>query len=910
MAKNEYILDVTRRERKARSKRLRELGGGGSGGSGSTVVEISGSQSGGNTHGHANLSTLDKLQADDADYLYLDQLREGRDEDGNAVWETVREKSKSGWADRSEHSETSDYADGSRESEHSVESDHALSADNSTLWNGERFGDWLDQPLRHEDSVLFGEVSSDILRSATQFSDGLLGCGFKLWMDEDGVAQLCLDRLTVRQTMVVLELLIEKIRNVGGQIVVSAANGRIKSVEESDSAYRIKFEQDNMFVRHDMMRVQTFSGGHLKSYWVEIFATEGTTAVHVMKNEFEEWGCVPEVGDECVLMGNTENVMRQNLILISATEDGQPRVDVLDGVRGKNLVGCLRARFGNLDGIEDDHFPADNQPHGNGLYADNAYLKGTFLLNNGEDVKTRFEVTEGKIEAAVSGLRQDVALDKGFLSNPSFGDGLSKWSTESETVFWLAGNKWIWANNAMLSKKGDGGSVTRDKGRTVVRIKNKYIQQQYGNLNVIPEMSTNADGLKEAKPVYLSFYYRCAKAGHLTVEFREVNSEGFASFQSLHVEDDLSVTDGYKQYTCNGLWNGTGHFRLSFTGDIYLYMLILSTDRVEALTYRYRTLFEQSEKVVRIAAENFDNSGHILENSEIITTSKYNALISEHFNADGSLKNVAGLVTASRYASDRQEIDSAIYDVWEDTLAALTGYVTLESFAGMFASAVSADTNIVKRADISIFVTKDANGNLESGVHIGADQISLEGLVTANQNFKILEDGSIEAKNGTFDGYIRSTMKTIAESDAESALAPYESFWRGSVYKLKTNLNLRVDISPSNNYDYDEAVCVVLPSSQNYIGSRVILWNGFTGPFTRTAIALRYSAVQCEGGLPIRGLAGNVNDSDLPAWSDPVHISWIDGIMELIGVPDTYNDNTICGWCIVSFSAVRYQYKL
>lgn len=35
-------------------------------------------------------------------------------------------------------------------------------------------------------------------------------------------------------------------------------------------------------------------------------------------------------------------------------------------------------------------------------------------------------------------------------------------------------------------------------------------------------------------------------------------------------------------------------------------MLVMSTDKVEALTYKYRTLFEQSEKLVKIAAQNFD----------------------------------------------------------------------------------------------------------------------------------------------------------------------------------------------------------------------------------------------------------------------------------------------------------------
>ena len=51
-------------------------------------------------------------------------------------------------------------------------------------------------------------------------------------------------------------------------------------------------------------------------------------------------------------MGNTENPLRQNLISISATEDGQPRVDILDGVMAKNFNGCLRCRVGNLDGIK------------------------------------------------------------------------------------------------------------------------------------------------------------------------------------------------------------------------------------------------------------------------------------------------------------------------------------------------------------------------------------------------------------------------------------------------------------------------------------------------------------------------------------------------------------------------------
>ena len=531
-------------------------------------------------------------------------------------------------------------------------------------------------------------VVREFLRSP-QFVDGLLGEGWRLWM-EDALSHLTIDKLTVRQVMVVLELLIEKVRSVGGQLCVSSANGKIKTALLEDGYWKITFEQDNSFQAHDLMRCATFSGGSLKGYWVEVAATEGNSIL-VCEDEFS--GSFPEPGDECVLMGNTDNPLRQNLILISATEDGQPRMDVMDGVKAKNFTGCLRARLGNLDGISDDWFPADNQPHGNGLYSDNAYLRGTFLLVTGEDIKTKFEIVEGRITSVVTALRQDFATDRGYLNNPAFDDGLMKWNTENETVFFLVGNRWVWANGNVLTKKGDGASVTEDDGRKVVRIRNKYILQKRANLKSIPSMPENGSGEKEAVPVYLTFFYRCAVGGTLRVEFVGVDKTGFANFNSMEVEEELPATDGYVQYTCSGLWNGTGDFKLSFTGDIYLYMLILSTDRVESLTHRYKTLFEQSERLVKISAAVFDRDENFLQETGLVVKPEGAGIYAQ--DADGKL--------------------------------ALIG--------------VSVDET-------------DADGNKISVVKLTGDHIKLEGLVTANENFKILEDGSIEAKNGKFTGEI------------------------------------------------------------------------------------------------------------------------------------------------------------
>lgn len=589
-----------------------------------------------------------------------------------------------------DHAKEADHATDADEAKHALEADHAKEADNADQWDYRQFDDWLDQPVRKKDGVVFESVTSDSIRSAGQFVDGLLGAGFQLWKGEDGRTYLTIDKLTVRQTMAVMELLIEKVRSVGGQICVSAANGKIKAVEEQSDHYLISFEQDNMFVQHDLVRCQTFTGKDMRSYWVEV-ADVMADGIVVAKEEFD--GVEPKEGDECVLMGNTMNTDRQNLVLISATEDGQPRVDVMDGVSGKTFDNCLRARLGNLDGIKDDKFPADRQPKGNGLYADNAFLKGTFVLETGEDVKTRFEITEGKVQSAIDSVRNDFLSEKGYLNNPTFASGLEKWNSENETVFFLVGNKWVWANGSALSKKGDGASVVTDMGRKVVRIRNKYIMQKHGNLRFVPTFPTNSEGQKEALPVYLSFFYRCAKSGTLKIGFENVDKTGFADFNSMEVSEEIAATGGYVQYTCSGLWNGTGDFKLAFDGDIYLYMLVLSTDKIEALTYKYKTLFEQSERLVKISAAVYDKDERALQETGLMIQPEGTGIYIK--DANGKL--------------------------------ALIGVGVEET---------------------------DAEGNKKTVIKLTADNIKLEGLVTANGYFKVKEDGSIEAVNGTFRGHV------------------------------------------------------------------------------------------------------------------------------------------------------------
>lgn len=102
-------------------------------------------------------------------------------------------------------------------------------------------------------------------------------------------------------------------------------------------------------------------------------------------------------------------------------------------------------------------------------------------------------------------------------------------------------------------------------------------------------------------------------------------------------------------------------------------------------------------------------------------------------------------------------------------------------------------------------------------VKIKANKISLEGIVTANENFKILEDGSIESKNGSFSGniYLQDGNKVIGGDGILTNLQfssvgnyegygllgfNYNSFDDSYVYA-----DISIDVDIPNNFTIEQA---------------------------------------------------------------------------------------------------------
>ena len=520
-----------------------------------------------------------------------------------------------------------------------------------------------------KDLATIAKAVVSILRSS-KFVDGFSGEGYQIWQDiATGDWNMTLDRLTVRKVLTIYELVLQKIRSVGGMVVVSAANGKVKSVERIGNNYLFTFEDTNQFQPDDFMRCQVFSPSGLKYYWVKVASVSGESVI-VPLSEFD--GVIPAAGDEVVLMGNATDKRRQSLILISATEDGQPRFDCLDGVKSKNLEGCLKVRVGSLDGISDSRFPADMQPSGYGLYGNNCFLTGIFVLSNGKDVMTMFSIMEGMIKSEISSVRNEINAKDNYLSNASFSGDLMDWSSTNRVRVFRVDNRLLSFNNNFYANKENLASITLEDGRSVLRLKNSSITQYNSNFARYPKFDEkikyeevevpvlDADGnpvldesgqpvtelqevpvldgegntvmIKIPRQFYISFNYMVKRTGTLTVYFKNESSdesgnsykEEFEPYDPIYFVQSLLPTSGFQKMEIAGKWNGKGHFYLAFTGDMYLYSLALADNPLAEMEEKFTMRFEATDKKIQANLDEIKKTGTRLEeyHSEFLLTAR------------------------------------------------------------------------------------------------------------------------------------------------------------------------------------------------------------------------------------------------------------------------------------------------
>lgn len=263
------------------------------------------------------------------------------------------------------------------------------------------------------------KLANGVKEYVEDFMSGFAGHGWKLWEYMTGKWKLEIDTIVVRETMIVFEMLISKIRAIIGAQTISQGHGKVKSARISDDGteYLIVLEDEDMsIVAHDFVRCQTFVGDKTKLYHIEVDSVDvETKTLHIPLSEFgvDESGKVlnpPVAGDDLVQFGNSQNKARQSAIYLHADETGQPAIDVMFDIDSKNWDGKVKVRVGG------------DIPDSGGLkgfYCENGMIKGAD--SNGHTVYCIYP--DGTAE---------------------FGDGSAKFCTDKSGHIAGGAISWVW----------------------------------------------------------------------------------------------------------------------------------------------------------------------------------------------------------------------------------------------------------------------------------------------------------------------------------------------------------------------------------------------------------------------------------------------------------------------------------
>ena len=637
-------------------------------------------------------------------------------------------------------------------------------------------------------------VSEAETGQAEDFIDGYDGHGLRIWKEDDAVTgapmwHITADYLTIRQQMKVFELLIQKIRSTGGTIVVSNANGKVKSVSKSvDNTWRLTFETGCDFAVGDIIRCQSWKnmreqGSHVEtSAWTgKVYAVQGTgeDAVVIIPDT-AEWfsGSTPKEGDECVQWGSTDTA-RQNIIYITAAEGDNPAVDMLGEVMGPG-TGNLHVRIGKLDGIVtgSDTFV----PQGWGLYADNAFLKGKFVLENGDDVYQLFIAANGRLESTISETRALTTGDS-IIANPAFLDGFQPWNYYHVTSQLLSDGEVILSDGEkLLSGVGDAtkyvGLITEGM-RTFVRIVDNESTDPDIGIEQDVSFMRQVDG---KKTVELSFEYRIHTSGDVLITL-DSHKNGIVGSLSTEKTSDLYglqsalVKDGewhtarvYGTYV-----SGNGSIQVCAKGNVDLSAFQLYeavgvqslstsiTQTSEQISLQAERITQHGNQIVRINSSINEQAGQItainrkvttdegrigsLEQAGFVSRSDYASVFASKFNEgisdtiEGTFATQLALTTAQNQIN--QNLSQNYYNKTEvdsEISGATTGMLTTSNVGTIFSGSFEKDPvtgkwdyNIKAQISVYNFIDHDAvfesgsDTQIKGGILLKADQLDFQG---------------------------------------------------------------------------------------------------------------------------------------------------------------------------------------
>lgn len=278
--------------------------------------------------------------------------------------------------------------------------------------------------LRNLLTVLHAVVQEDI--KSDNYKSGILGTGFGLFkQDDNGLSYLEIDKLVVRVKAMFTELEIKKLSYAGGNFIFSPAGISLDKVEETETAYRCFFVQndgkkatENLFRVDDLVLCQEFNikpgvyeNVKNRRYWRAVTAV-GDDWFELSKTDCEPDSDTPREGDAVVVLGNKTDATRQNAIIISVYGEGSPSFTQHKGIKTYSLEGTEKTRIspdGNrftgefiIDTGEDLGKLASTAKTTAETAKKTADTTASDLVKFKESTTSKFQVLEGEISSKVS----------------------------------------------------------------------------------------------------------------------------------------------------------------------------------------------------------------------------------------------------------------------------------------------------------------------------------------------------------------------------------------------------------------------------------------------------------------------------------------------------------------------------
>lgn len=258
------------------------------------------------------------------------------------------------------------------------------------------------------------DLLSILVRSGIEsanFSTGALGAGFCLKKDENGDSYLEVDRMLVRKVATFIRLLIQQIKHVGGQIILTPASMSCVKIEDKGDFYRCYFENtdgertiEQEFVVGDLARAQTFNvkegiNENVTNtyYWRAVVGT-GDNYIDLSKTDCDAGSTEPKAGDDIVQLGNKTDATRQAAIILSAYGNDAPYFKLYRGINSYSLDGKEFVSFSRSEVM---------------IIAD------AIKFSSGESVKDYIDNAVGEVNTKVDDAISDLSENISFVNQLS-----------------------------------------------------------------------------------------------------------------------------------------------------------------------------------------------------------------------------------------------------------------------------------------------------------------------------------------------------------------------------------------------------------------------------------------------------------------------------------------------------------